>query len=398
MASSAGSGSSQMVSISSTSAAGTRSSSSSTSTISPTTTVAIPESVSLKLQHIDSLLIQIEKLRGSMHQLFETLVSRIELGQQTEGGAQQDLQLSTLSKLRLGILAKAFRVTKDLVSTLTPTLAPLLVASSSSSGPAAASAGSYLPSYGTDSILAEQAEKFHRQKNVRFAFRKRSHFAFTVMTESIPCYYPSFNDADRPLPKRLKRDVPVASTGRDSERRKISDFSAVSERYSSVDQLLQNLARVVSQSSSTQITFKKVMDIAEPTRLVTLQLTWTDLFISVLHLTTAPEGQQLVSRIQLFAADEQVESSQLSIHHIFRRLSEQAVYAADHFASLTTNTVENIFGIVRWLNFYSSSHLFSATCAGCEKRLAMDSEKTGLLPPIIRTFDRGIAYHVQCLV
>eukprot|EP00742_Colponemidia_sp_Colp-10_P006318 GILJ01006772.1.p1 GENE.GILJ01006772.1~~GILJ01006772.1.p1 ORF type:complete len:414 (-),score=44.02 GILJ01006772.1:198-1361(-) len=387
-----------MAASSSTSAAGTRSSTSSTSTILSTATLAGPESVSLKLQHIDSLLIQIEKLRGSMHQVFETLVSRIELGQQTDGGAPQDLQLSTLSKLRLGILAKAFRVTKDLVSTLTPTLAPLLVASASSSGSAATSAGSYLPSYSTDSHLAEQAEKLHRQRNVRFAFRKRSHFAFTVMTEAIPCHYPSFNDADRPLPKRLKSDAPATSTGRDSERRKVSDFSTVSERYSSVDQLLQNLARVVSQSSSTQITFKKVMDVADSTRLVTLQLTWTDLFISVLHFTTAPEGQQLVNRIQLFAADEQVESNQLSVHNIFRRFSEQAVYAVDHFASLTTNTVENIFGIVRWLNFYSSSHLFSATCAGCEKRLTMDSEKTGLLPPIVRTFDRGIAYHVQCLV
>ena len=48
-----------------------------------------------------------------------------------------------------------------------------------------------------------------------------------------------------------------------------------------------------------------------------------------------------------------------------------------------------------WFTFYSD--LFGAKCTSCGRHLACDAELKQPIPPIVRTFDQGLPYHVQCL-
>ncbi|KAB5519627.1 hypothetical protein DKX38_023946 [Salix brachista] len=71
-----------------------------------------------------------------------------------------------------------------------------------------------------------------------------------------------------------------------------------------------------------------------------------------------------------------------SVHHVFRKISEHAAMALQHFLGVSSRTA--LYSIVHWICCYQT--LFTKVCSKCGKLLAMDRKSLLLLPPVYRPY------------
>ncbi|KAF9285744.1 Mediator of RNA polymerase II transcription subunit 27 [Mortierella antarctica] len=102
-----------------------------------------------------------------------------------------------------------------------------------------------------------------------------------------------------------------------------------------------------------------------------------------------------VSRIVVFGAGEETSIWEDSHHLVFKKISQIATGAVDHFVSKDPRSL--LGATLEWLAHYTT--LFSSPCAKCEKHLCFDSQQFKLLPPTFYTYSTPTVqpYHPQCL-
>ncbi|KAG0042810.1 hypothetical protein BGZ83_012147 [Gryganskiella cystojenkinii] len=84
-----------------------------------------------------------------------------------------------------------------------------------------------------------------------------------------------------------------------------------------------------------------------------------------------------------------------SSHLVFKKITQIAVGAIDHFMALESKSLLGL--VLEWISNYAT--LFTAPCAGCGKHLFFDSQQFKHLPPTLYTYDKppfGQPYHLQC--
>ena len=110
----------------------------------------------------------------------------------------------------------------------------------------------------------------------------------------------------------------------------------------------------------------------------------------------AGERSYSIAGASVFARSEPPKSAgDPSAMRVFQAISDAAAVATQHF------TVERygeaaLAQFVAWLEAYAADSLFQRRCLRCGKILAEDS-LLGFLPPTVRTFQSGAAYHPVCL-
>ncbi|KAF9324535.1 Mediator of RNA polymerase II transcription subunit 27 [Podila minutissima] len=102
-----------------------------------------------------------------------------------------------------------------------------------------------------------------------------------------------------------------------------------------------------------------------------------------------------VSRIVVFGAGEETSIWEDSHHLVFKKISQIATGAVDHFVSKDPQSL--LGATLEWLAHYTT--LFSSPCVKCAKHLCFDSQQFKLLPPTFYTYNTPTVqpYHPQCL-
>ncbi|GAU42599.1 hypothetical protein TSUD_49480, partial [Trifolium subterraneum] len=107
-----------------------------------------------------------------------------------------------------------------------------------------------------------------------------------------------------------------------------------------------------------------------------------------------------------------VHARGLSVHHVYRHITEYATIAVQYFLGNQPET--SLYSLLHWICSYQT--LFSKPCRKCSKLLAMDKQANLLLPPVHRPYwkfsfarilstisskdqnsDTTMAYHIGCL-
>jgi mediator of RNA polymerase II transcription subunit 27 len=91
----------------------------------------------------------------------------------------------------------------------------------------------------------------------------------------------------------------------------------------------------------------------------------------------------------------------LSVHHVFKHVSEHADKALQYFVSV--EPTKSLSLLLRWIASYQT--LFTKVCSKCGRLLLMDKSLALLLPPVQRPYhhqtssvgsDPQDAYHIGC--
>ncbi|XP_008797329.1 mediator of RNA polymerase II transcription subunit 27 [Phoenix dactylifera] len=118
-------------------------------------------------------------------------------------------------------------------------------------------------------------------------------------------------------------------------------------------------------------------------KVAVIELLVPSVFRAVVSLHSA--GSVNPDAAAFFSPDEggnYVHSRGLSVHHVFRHVTEHADKALQYFLSVDANTSLSL--LLRWI--YSYQTLFTKVCSKCGHLLLMDKSLALLLPPVHRPY------------
>ncbi|WCJ34194.1 Mediator of RNA polymerase II transcription subunit 27 [Euphorbia peplus] len=98
-----------------------------------------------------------------------------------------------------------------------------------------------------------------------------------------------------------------------------------------------------------------------------------------------PAGSIDPDAVAFFSPDEggsYIHARGLSVHHVFRHVTEYATMAIQHFLGIRTGTALHV--LLHWICSYQT--LFTKVCSKCGRLLAMDRKLSLLLPPVHRPY------------
>lgn len=103
-----------------------------------------------------------------------------------------------------------------------------------------------------------------------------------------------------------------------------------------------------------------------------------------------------IDRVNVVAWHEEASLWTPSRLQLFDQLGAQFTAAAEHFLFVCSpNTFIALQHFLVWLTYYES--LFSAICLACHRHLCYESDLAKFVPPLLRTYTNGAAYHSQCI-
>lgn len=138
-------------------------------------------------------------------------------------------------------------------------------------------------------------------------------------------------------------------------------------------------------------------------KVAVIELLFPSVFRAVVSLHSA--GSVDPDAVSFFSPDEggsYVHARGSSVHQVFRRTTEHAAMALQHFVGVNSETA--LQSLLHWLCSYRT--LFTKSCGKCGRLLSMDKQSALLLPPVIRPYlrsssgdDQGVdaaAFHSAC--
>ncbi|CAH9049944.1 unnamed protein product [Cuscuta epithymum] len=126
------------------------------------------------------------------------------------------------------------------------------------------------------------------------------------------------------------------------------------------------------------------------------KITVIELFIpSVLRaiVSVHPAGSVDPDAVAFFSPDEggsYVHSRGVSVHEVYRLITEHAGVALQHFTGVNEETA--LCSLLLWIYNYQS--LFRKVCSKCSRLLLMDKQSAVLLPPVKRSFTNTSAVKI----
>lgn len=118
-------------------------------------------------------------------------------------------------------------------------------------------------------------------------------------------------------------------------------------------------------------------------KIAVIELFFPSVFRAIISLH--PAGSIDPDAVAFFSPDEggsYIHARGFSVHHVFRKISEHAAMALQHFLGASSRTA--LYSIVHWICCYQT--LFTKFCSKCGKLLAMDRKSMLLLPPVYRPY------------
>ncbi|CAK7342021.1 unnamed protein product [Dovyalis caffra] len=118
-------------------------------------------------------------------------------------------------------------------------------------------------------------------------------------------------------------------------------------------------------------------------KVAVIELFFPSVFRAIISLH--PAGSIDPDAVAFFSPDEggsYIHARGFSVHHVFRKISEHAAMALQHFHGVSTETT--LYSIVHWICCYQT--LFTKVCSKCGKIVAMDRQSLLLLPPVYRPY------------
>eukprot|EP00258_Populus_trichocarpa_P012978 XP_002323389.3 mediator of RNA polymerase II transcription subunit 27 [Populus trichocarpa] len=118
-------------------------------------------------------------------------------------------------------------------------------------------------------------------------------------------------------------------------------------------------------------------------KIAVIELFFPSVFRAIISLH--PAGSIDPDAVAFFSPDEggsYIHARGFSVHHVFRKISEHAAMALQHFLGVSSRTA--LYSIVHWICCYQT--LFTKVCSKCGKLLAMDRKSMLLLPPVYRPY------------
>lgn len=138
--------------------------------------------------------------------------------------------------------------------------------------------------------------------------------------------------------------------------------------------------QILNHSSNTR--FGSV-NVAAADQAAVIELLVPSVFRAVVSLH--PAGSTNPDAVSFFATDEggnHIHARGLSVHHVFRHVTEHADKALQYFVCVDNNLSLSL--LLRWI--CSHQTLFSKTCSKCDRLLVMDKSLALLLPPVHRAY------------
>lgn len=153
---------------------------------------------------------------------------------------------------------------------------------------------------------------------------------------------------------------------------------------------LQNMRKSRSGSATTPADQVAVIELLVPS-----------IFRAVVSLH--PAGSVDPAAVAFFSPTEggdYLHARGLSVHHIFKHVTEHAEKALQYFVSVEPDKA--LSQLLRWIADYQT--LFTKVCSKCRRLLLMDKSLALLLPPVHRPYhqtsngssDQQEAYHIGC--
>ncbi|CAL9111431.1 unnamed protein product [Musa textilis] len=142
---------------------------------------------------------------------------------------------------------------------------------------------------------------------------------------------------------------------------------------------------ILNHSSNTR--FGSV-NVAAADQAAVIELLVPSVFRAVVSLH--PAGSTNPDAVSFFATDEggnHIHARGLSVHHVFRHVTEHADKALQYFVCVDNNLSLSL--LLRWI--CSHQTLFSKTCSKCGRLLVMDKSLALLLPPVHRAYQETMA-------
>ncbi|XP_072961326.1 mediator of RNA polymerase II transcription subunit 27 isoform X1 [Typha angustifolia] len=140
----------------------------------------------------------------------------------------------------------------------------------------------------------------------------------------------------------------------------------------SKEQSLQNLSKQVSGSHASAVDQVAVIELSAPS-----------IFRAILSLH--PAGSTNPDAVAFFSPNEAgsyIHARGLSVHHVFRHITEHADRALQYFLGVDPNNSLSL--LLNWICSYQT--LFTKVCSKCGCLLMMDKSLAVLLPPVHRSY------------
>ncbi|KAG0237873.1 hypothetical protein BGW41_008299 [Actinomortierella wolfii] len=128
---------------------------------------------------------------------------------------------------------------------------------------------------------------------------------------------------------------------------------------------------------------------------VTLKMTVAGVFkVQIVTETSSTLRSTSITRLVVHGLEETIDSWEESNHFVFKKITQMAIGAVDHFSA---EAPEAVLGCtLEWLAGHDK--LFSTPCHGCGKYLFFDSQQYKHLPATLYTYTSlpSTAFHPQC--
>ncbi|KAJ7971673.1 Mediator of RNA polymerase II transcription subunit 27 [Quillaja saponaria] len=114
-----------------------------------------------------------------------------------------------------------------------------------------------------------------------------------------------------------------------------------------------------------------------------IELLYPSVFRAVVSLH--PADSMDPDAVAFFSPDEggsYVHARGISLFHVFRRITEHAAISLQYFLGSQAETA--LYSLLHWICSYQT--LFTKTCSKCGRLLAMDRQKSIMLPPVHRPY------------
>ncbi|KAJ6300284.1 hypothetical protein OIU76_021144 [Salix suchowensis] len=128
-------------------------------------------------------------------------------------------------------------------------------------------------------------------------------------------------------------------------------------------------------------------------KIAIIELFFPSVFRAIISLH--PAGSIDPDAVAFFSPDEggsYIHARGFSVHHVFRKISEHAAMALQHFLGVSSRTA--LYSIVHWICCYQT--LFTKVCSKCGKLLAMDRKSLLLLAPSLSSLST-LFYLANCI-
>ncbi|KAF9166019.1 hypothetical protein DFQ26_008865 [Actinomortierella ambigua] len=128
---------------------------------------------------------------------------------------------------------------------------------------------------------------------------------------------------------------------------------------------------------------------------VTLKMALAGVFrVQIVTETNSALQSMSITRLVVHGLEEMIDSWEESSHFVFKKITQIAVGAVDHFSEEAPQALLGC--ILEWLAGYDK--LFSTPCVGCGKHLYFDSQQFKHLPATLYTYTSlpSSAFHPQC--